>query len=235
MAKKTTSQQLPLFLPIEAASARDDLVVGPSNHAAVEFLDAWPQWSTSFVVLAGPVGAGKSHLAQVWASRASATFLKPPLGNAEFDLREAGNFVVEDIAQGAFDEQWLFHLFNLVRSNGGSLLLTSRRWPGEWGIALPDLQSRMKTAHLIELAEPDDALLSGVLFKLLSDRQMTVDHAVIDYCTKRMERSLAFARRLVDTLDHMSLSQKRPVTVPLAAEALEMIELVGNSGVDDTV
>lgn len=218
MAEK--ADQLPLHLPLEAAQDREDLVVSSANANAVAFLDSWPDWETPIAILAGPVGAGKTHLARVWATRADASFVDAEATQPDFDVTNPGHVVVENLAQGSFSEAWLFHLINGVRSAGSSLLLTSRKWPGEWGVSLPDLQSRLKTAHLMELGEPDDHLLAGVLVKLFSDRQLNVDQSVIDYLVLRMERSLASAQTLVDHLDELSLVQKRAVTRPLAAEAL---------------
>ncbi len=223
MDKPNPSSQLPLHLPVEAARARDDLVVTDANKQAVAFMDSWPQWPGPIAILAGPTGAGKSHLAEIWATRAEATFLSPSKEGT--DIHSGGNVVVEDITQGGFSENWLFHLINSVRASQNSLLLTSRRWPGDWGITLPDLQSRMKVAHLMELNEPDDALLAGVLIKLFSDRQLTVDTSVIDYLVLRMERSLASAQILVAIVDRLSLVEKRRVTKPLASQALRELGL----------
>ncbi|MEE9313800.1 MAG: DnaA/Hda family protein [Rhizobiaceae bacterium] len=220
MSTKRKSEQLPLHLPLEVASAREDLIVTTANQQAVTFLDNWPEPELSpIAILAGPVGAGKTHLAHIWAARMEAKFL--PLSTAsDLAVPQGGSYVVEDLVQGAFSETWLFHLINTVRSNNSALLLTSRRWPGDWGIALPDLQSRIKLAHLMELNEPDDALLAGVLMKLFSDRQLHVEAPVIDYLVQRMERSLASAQNLVFEIDGLSLAEKRGVTKQLAGDAL---------------
>ncbi len=225
--RKPTLEQLPLHLPLEAASARDDLVVASANASAVAYLDAWPDWPGPVGILAGPVGCGKTHLAHIWAAKANARFEAPSTDPERPPPDHGGCVVVENMMQGAFSETWLFHLFNTVRQTGASLLLTSRRWPGDWGIALPDLRSRLATAHLMEVGEPDDALLKGVLLKLFADRQLTVDASVLDYLAVRMERSLSSAQTLVSELDRLSLSRKRAITRPLAGEALRELGLVG--------
>lgn len=224
MSSRKKSEQLPLHLPLEAARAREDLVMTDANKQAVAFLDSWPEWPGPITILAGPVGAGKTHLAHIWAAKADATFLAPTTSGDQ-PVPQTGSFVVEDIAQGVFSETWLFHVINAVRAGNGNLLLTSRQWPADWGIALPDLQSRMKLAHLIELNEPDDGLLTGVLAKLFSDRQLNVEPTVVDYLVLRMERSLASAQILVDEIDRLSLVEKRSVTKPLAAQALKSLGL----------
>jgi len=229
MKKGKKAVQLPLHLPLEVASAREDLVVTNANREAVSYLDNWPKsvpdaGLSSIAILAGPVGAGKTHLANIWAARVGAKFLTPSTENGH-EIPETGSFVVEDIAQGGFSETWLFHLINATLASKGNLLLTSRRWPGDWGIALPDLQSRMKLTHLLELFEPDDYLLTGVLTKLFSDRQLQVQPNVVEYLVRRMERSLSSAQILVAEIDQLSLSEKRGVSKQLAGEALKNLGL----------
>ena len=220
----TVNGQLPLNLPSTTGLGLEDLVVTQVNQTAVSFIESWPDWPGPLAILAGPVGVGKSHLAAVWANKAEAAFLPPP-DDLSFAVEGDPYFVVEDIQAGNFDDTALFHLINSVRAQNGNLLLTSRTWPGNWGIELPDLQSRMKLAHLIELSEPDDQLLRGVMMKLFADRQIEVGAAVVDYLVLRMERSLACAQDLVDMLDNLAMAQKRAITKPLAADALRQMGL----------
>lgn len=214
------AEQLPLDLPLQSAQERDDLVVGQSNMLAVNWIDAWPEWPGAVTILAGPVGCGKTHLAKVWAERSGASIILPSTDPDAPPPENMGAIVVENMVQGAFSESWLFHLFNAVRQQGGSLLLTSRRWPGDWGVALPDLRSRLKTAHLLEISEPDDVLLRGVLAKLFADRQIIVSPQVVEYIALRMERSLKAAAAIVDELDRLSIANKKAVTKSLAAQGL---------------
>ena len=43
MTKGKKAMQLPLHLPLEVASAREDLVVTNANREAVSYLDNWPE------------------------------------------------------------------------------------------------------------------------------------------------------------------------------------------------
>ena len=72
--------------------------------------------------------------------------------------------------------------------------------PRDWGLTLPDLASRVQAASVARLDPPDDALLSAVLIKLFSDRQITVAPALVAYLLPRMERSFDAARALVARL-----------------------------------
>ena len=128
--------------------------------------------------------------------------------------------LIDGIGDTAFDETALFHLVNVVRENGGSLLITTRRWPSSWKVSLPDLLSRVKSAPTIEIAEPDDSLLSGVILKLFADRQLMVDPNVVSYLVSRIERSLATAQSVVERLDKAALESKSRITRQLAATVL---------------
>ena len=120
----------------------------------------------------------------------------------------------------------MFHLLNRSRAGGYFVMITSREFPAAWGIGLPDLASRLKLAHLVELGEPDDELLAAIVFKLFADRQMQISPQLARYLVMRMERSLGAANALVDWMDREALSRKTKVNRKLAAEALEAFGMV---------
>ena len=214
-------RQLALALPHAESFARDDFLTGASNDAALATIERWPDWADRVLALTGPEGAGKSHLAALWAEKAGARRVSArALG--ETDLLHAlatGALVVED-ASDELDERALFHLLNLVREEDGYLLLTARMLPATWGVALPDLASRLRAVPVVTVSAPDDALLRAVMVKLFADRQLAVDETLIAYLATRIERSFAAARETVERLDREALRQQRGVTRALAAELL---------------
>ncbi|MGO7668360.1 hypothetical protein ACC697_39790, partial [Rhizobium ruizarguesonis] len=62
-----------------------------------------------------------------------------------------------------------------VLENGTSLFMTSRLWPMSWPVLLPDLRSRLKSATVVEIGEPDEALLSQVIVNLFQRGGVIVD------------------------------------------------------------
>ncbi len=224
------TRQLAFDLPHRAALGRDDFFVSAANAAAIAALDAWRGWPGLKTVLCGPPGSGKTHLAHVWAEETGAGIVPAESlaaiaqgGPAMPDLAR-GPLVVEDcdrIAADAGGETALFHLHNLMAAGRQPLLLTAAGVPRDWGLALPDLASRVAAAPLARLAAPDDALLSAVLVKLFADRQLSVAPLVVAYLLTRMDRSFAAARSLVATLDAAALARGTPVTRPLAASVLD--------------
>jgi len=213
------ARQLAFDLPHAESFRRDDFLASPANAAALALVERWPDWPGRLAAIAGPRGAGKSHLAAIWAERAGARIVAASaLTRAEVPAALAtGALAVEDVAPG-IDEAALFHLLNLAREDGAWLLFTATQRLDGPGFALADLVSRLRAVPAATLAPPDDALLSAVLIKLFADRQLAVDEGVIAYLLPRMERSFAAARRTVAKLDAAALSRGRAVNRTLAAE-----------------
>jgi chromosomal replication initiation ATPase DnaA len=215
-------RQLALALGHSESFAREDFLEGPSNAAALALVESWPDWPDRAAALVGPEGAGKSHLAAIWANLAGArTISGRALGGADLPAALAtGALVVEDLAAGRFDERALFHLLNLVREERAFLLLTARAAPGHWLVQLPDLASRLNALPVVALSAPDDTLLRAVMVKLFADRQLAVDEGVLSLVLTRIERSFGAARRAVADLDREAMRRQRPLTRTLAAEVL---------------
>ena len=199
----TGSGQLALDLGHRPALGREDFLVSPCNEDAVAWVDRWPDWPGPALVIHGPAGCGKTHLARVWRQRSGAT--------------EAA--VVED-ADRPVDDVALFHLYNRHAEEGGHFLLTARTPPARWPGRLPDLVSRLTAAPTVAIGPPDDTLIAQVVVKLFADRQLAVGAEVVPYLVTHMERSFAAARRLVAAADDAALAAKRPVTVPLVRDVL---------------
>lgn len=213
-------RQLALAFDHDQSFAREDFLSGPSNAAALALIDQWPEWPAKFVALVGPAGAGKSHLAAIWAAQAGARVVAArALDEASVPAAVAtGALVIEDLAAGGFDERALFHLLNLAREEQVFVLMTAVTPPAAFDVGLCDLASRLREIPTVVLTAPDDALLRAVLVKLFADRQLAVDESLISYLTRRIERSFAAARAAVAALDREALHQQRPVTRALAGE-----------------
>jgi chromosomal replication initiation ATPase DnaA len=212
------ARQLRLRLRGPAAYSRMDFVEGPSNARAAAAVDAWPAWHGGALVVAGPEGAGKTHLARAWAEAAGAVALDreaPDL--AAVEGRPA---LVEDVDRGIPDEA-LFHLINMAARAGGGLLLTARTPPAAWSAALPDLRSRLNALPLALIEDPDDVVLEAVLRKLFRERSIRPRDEVYSYLLRRIERSIPHAREIVRRLDEAADEAGRPISRALARQILE--------------
>ena len=225
-------RQLPLDLARQPGFSRDELVVSASNQAAVSLIDRWPDWPANLMVIAGPPGSGKSHLASIWAKKTDALSIDPAQSGAIATAAPLGlNLLIDGIGEAPIDENALFHAINATRAADKHLLVTSRTWPAQWKLKLLDLLSRVKSAPMVEIAEPDDELLAGVIVKLFADRQIGVDPMVVRFLVSRIERSLATAQDVVERIDQAALETKSRVTRQLAASVLTEMD-VGQKTLD---
>lgn len=220
--------QLALDLRHRPALGREDFVVGPGNEEAVAWVDAWPNWPgrSPGLSLHGPTGAGKTHLAAVWAVRSGARSVDVASLAVEGVPAALGDTkaVVLDRVEAASDGQALLHLFNLMVERAGSLLFVSRVPLSRLSLAPADLRSRLLALPSVGITRPDDGVLAAVMGKLFRDRQLSVDGRVIDYLVARMDRSFGAARDLVEAVDRVALEGRRPITVALAREVLDARE-----------
>ena len=215
-------RQLAFVLPHEESLTRDNFLEGPANEAALALIEAWPEWPSRTMWLAGPDGAGKSHLAAIWADTSGARITAAHVlaaSNVPASLA-TGALVVEDLRAGDFDERALFHLLNLAREDAAFVLITAREVPTALEIELKDLRSRLRALPVVSVLPPDDQLFRALIVKLCADRQLAVDEAVVTYLANRIERSYAAARETVALLDREALRLGRPVNRALAAEIL---------------
>jgi chromosomal replication initiation ATPase DnaA len=221
-------EQLGFDLPRITALGRADFLVAPSNAVAVGLIEAWRSWNPAKLVICGPEGAGKTHLAHVWAGLSGARIIAATaLREEDVPALARGSVAVEDVPQIAGDapaQTALFHLHNLVLAEGYALLLTGNGPPRDWGLDLADLASRIEGTQTAVLAPPDDALLAAVLAKLMADRQLTPKPDLIPFLIARIERSFAAAGEIVAALDAASLARQRPITRSLAIDVLDKRE-----------
>ncbi|MAU41964.1 MAG: DNA replication protein [Kordiimonas sp.] len=212
------SQQLPFSYPQRTARGAEDFLITSSNQNAVQWIDRWPDWPSNTLILLGPEGSGKTHLAHVWQERTNAHYLTADDLKSTHDMWPAGHYIVEDLdAKPLTSRQQteLFHLYNWLREGQFSLLLTSRTPPAQWKICLPDLISRLKSPQTAILKDPEDELLGGVIVKMFNDRQITISIDVLNYILRHMDRTLATAKNLVIAIDNRAFSEKRGITIPL--------------------
>ena len=222
----TAPGQLPLDLGCRPALGQEDFLVASCNEQAIAWLDRWPEWGAPGLVIHGPAGCGKTHLAHVWQARSQAIFLSPESlqeGNPPELLRGNITAIIENadrVVGFAARERTLLHLHNILGERQGSLLLTAVTLVAGWQTELPDLRSRLVILPAVDIGAPDDSLIAAVLVKMFSDRQLQVGQDVIAYLLTHMERSFSAARRIVITLDSRALAAKRRITVPFVAEVL---------------
>ena len=222
MAGRVEPRQLAFVLPHAESLTRDNFLEGPANEAGLALIDRWPEWPNRIMLLVGPEGSGKSHLAAIWTEQAGARSISAHAltATAVPGALATGALVVEDLKSPEVDERALFHLMNLAREEEAFVLITARIPASALQFELRDLRSRLRAVPTVSLLPPDDQLFRALIVKFCADRQLAVDETVVSYLATRIERSYAAVRQAVELLDTEALRLGRPVTRALAAELL---------------
>jgi len=187
------------------------------------------------LLLVGPAGTGKSHLALAACAEAAAAGRRAgylPLASAAGRVQGALESMhaldlvaldgVESVAGDRGDELALFDFHNRMHDAGRRLLYTSRAAPDALPLALPDLRSRLSQCTRVVLDRLDDAGRGEVLRLRAHRRGLQVDAAAIDWLLRRAGRDLSGLTALLDRLDQASLAAQRRITVPFLRGVLGM-------------
>ena len=88
---------------------------------------------------------------------------------------------------------------------------------------LPDLKSRVSSCVSIGIKLPSDDLISVIIAKNFSDKQIIVKKKHIDYIIKRIDRSYEKISQFVSIFDKYSLKKGSSFDLKLIKDVLKMI------------
>ena len=218
------TDQLILKFPSDEAYLNEDFYVSPSNQDAYDYINSWPQWIKRIVNIYGPSGSGKTHLSSIFKSKTSTLTVEAKTINesiiSTFKTKEA--LIIEDL-DDKVNETLLFSLWNIALQDNKYFLLTSEKSIHEYKFKLPDLQSRVLSTVTIGIKLPSDDLISVILAKNFSDKQIKIEKKHIDYIIKRIDRSYEKISQFILTLDKYSLKKGSPFSIKLIKEVLKML------------
>ena len=218
------NDQLILKFPSHQAYKREDFYVSPSNQKAYDFINSWPRWIKKIVNIFGPSGSGKSHLASILKNKTSCLQINSNELNEKIFIRykTKETLIIENLDK-KISEKLLFSLWNVALQDNKYLMTTSKKPISSYKFKLKDLESRVKSSLIIGINLPNDDLISVILAKNFSDKQIKVEKKHIDYIIKRIDRSYEKISQFIFTLDKYSLKKGSPFSLKLIKEVLKMI------------
>ena len=218
------SDQLILKFPEHKAYKREDFYVSPSNQEAYDFINNWPKWIKRIVNIFGPSGSGKSHLSSILKTKTKCLeILANELNeNIIFEFKTKEVLIIENFNE-KISEELLFSLWNIALQDNKYFLINSIKPISSFKFKLPDLTSRVKSSLNIRIKLPSDDLISAIIAKNFSDKQIMVEEKHIDYIIKRIDRSYEKISQFILTLDRYSLKKGSPFGLKLIKEVLKMI------------
>ena len=218
------TDQLILKFPTNNVYLKEDFYVSPSNREAYEFISSWPRWIKRIANIFGPPGSGKTHLTSILKNKTSSLKIESDELNDkiffEFKIKEA--LIIENLNENV-SENLLFSLWNVALQDNKYLLITSTKPISAYKFKLPDLKSRANSSMIMGINLPSDDLISVILAKNFSDKQIKIEKKHIDYIIKRIDRSYEKISQFISILDKYSLKKGNPFSLKLIKEVLKMI------------
>lgn len=181
----------------------------------------------------GNEGVGKSHLLQACCHAAdqlglSAVYIPLEL-TSELSpemlegLEHCDIICIDNISQVAGDADWeeaLFHLYNRIREQQHTLIVTGNQSPTQLPIQLADLRSRLAWGLVYQVRPLSDADKLATLTARAKQRGFHMSQEVAEFLLKRVARDMKSLFTILDQLDQASLQQQRPITIPFVKSVL---------------
>lgn len=188
----------------------------------------------SFIYLWGGSGVGRSHLLQATCEQSGehgrhAVYL-PLQEHHQWEpsmllgMESMQLVCIDDINTVKGDPQWeeaLFHLYNQVRDNKGTLLVAGDAAPTNIKLDLADLKSRLAWGLVYQIPQLDDHEKLAALQLRASDLGLELSDSVGQFLLNHCPRDMPALFAALVTLDQASLSAKRRLTIPFVKETLQ--------------
>ena len=204
------TDQLLLKFPSKQAYLKEDFYVSSSNNEAFKLIESWPKWIKKTVNIFGPQGSGKTHLISMLKNKTSTIDVDSNQVTDqiffEYKLKEV--LIIENLKEN-ISENLLYTLYNVAQQDNKYFVLTSREPINKFNFKSMDLKSRVNSTTIIGIDLPSDELISVILSKSFSDKQIKVEKKHIDYVIKRIDRSYEKISQFILILDKYSLKKKK--------------------------
>lgn len=217
--------QLTLSLDTAPATSFDSFHVDESNVLVRDSVRAFADevLDDLQMYLWGGTGTGKSHLlsaaCQMFSRKGYRVAYLPGemlnYSGALEGMESCDLLCVDDLQRlDHASEVGLFHCINRCRETGTRIILAADRSPDELGLKLKDLQTRIAWGLVFQVQPLSDEALRSAFKKEIQARSLEASDEVLGYVLRRFPRRMASLKQVVDTLDEVSLSEQRRITIP---------------------
>tara|TARA_B100001029_G_C15049025_1_gene449289 strand:+ start:876 stop:1538 length:663 start_codon:yes stop_codon:yes gene_type:complete len=211
-----------LKFELEQNFTYDDFFVSKCNYFAFSLIESWPKWEKNILNIYGEKFCGKSHLSEIFKRKNKAIIIKNDEINNNFfnKIRYYENIILDNL-EFLSDEKTFYSIFNFVEQYNKYLIINSIDSINSIEFTLPDLKSRIKNCIFAKIDKPDDDMIFALVLKHFSDRQIKIEKKIIDYITKRIERSYGKIFDFIYKVDQFSLINKKPIDYKSIKKILE--------------
>lgn len=186
-----------------------NFIIHEGNRNVFEFITSYFLFNNNIYLLTGAKNSGKTYICNIWNKIQGAEFIdndvfkckeKQYLEFLSNRIKNKGKYILENIDSLNINENYLLFLINIIIEHNAILLITSTKYIDEFNFKIPDLHSRFKNIYNFVLRDIDNTSKEQILLKILSDKQINLDHKILNYISQKLSNNyteiIDFANKL---------------------------------------
>ena len=213
--------QLIFKFPFKANYLEKDFFVSSSNFEAYKLIETWPNWTSKWINVCGPMGCGKTHLANILKKKLKIYFVEAKNFNEKTNIMiEKYECLLIENYQNNIEENLFYSSLNHMKQLNKNIIINSRTPIKDYDIKLKDLKSRIKSFLNLNIDLPTDDLIRVVISKAFSDKQIQINSKNLEFILKNIERSYDKIYKFIKDIDDLSLSTGKSININLIKKVL---------------
>ena len=214
--------QLVFKFPFKIKYYEQDFYVSTNNFAAYKLIENWPNWPGRWVNIYGPTGCGKTHLSNILKKKIdSVDIINAKNVDDKFLFNfENINCIIIDNYDLNINENLFYTMLNHAKQLNTYIIINSFLPLKDIKFELKDLKSRARSFIDLGIELPTDELLSVIISKYFSDKQIEISPKISDYIIKNIDRSYEKVFRFIKDIDELSLSSGKSININLIKKVL---------------
>ena len=214
--------QLVFKFPFKTKYYEQDYYVSSNNFSAYRLIESWPNWPDKWVNIFGPTGCGKTHLSNILKKKINSVKIM----NAEnitdetISKLEKLNCLIIDNYEKNINEKTFYSILNSSKQLDTYIVINSFLPIKDIKFDLKDLRSRANSFMNLGIELPTDDLLTVIISKFFSDKQIEINPKISEYIIKNTERSYQKVFKCIKEIDDLSLSSGKSININLIKKVL---------------
>ena len=215
--------QLTFKFPFKTKYYEQDYYVSSNNFSAYRLIESWPNWPDKWVNIFGPKGCGKTHLSNILKKKINSVEIlnAENITDETISKFEKLNCLIIDNYEKNIDEKTFYSILNSSKQLDTYVVINSFLPIKDIKFDLKDLQSRAKSFMNLGIELPTDDLLTVIISKFFSDKQIELNPKISEYIIKNTERSYEKVFKCIKEIDDLSLSSGKSININLIKKVLK--------------
>ena len=215
--------QLVFKFPFKTKYYEQDYYVSSNNFSAYRLIESWPNWPDKWVNIFGPTGCGKTHLSNILKKKINSVEIlnAENITDETISKFEKLNCLIIDNYEKNIDEKTFYSILNSSKQLDTYVVINSFLPIKDIKFDLKDLRSRAKSFMNLGIELPTDDLLTVIISKFFSEKQIELNPKISEYIIKNTERSYEKVFKCIKEIDDLSLSSGKSININLIKKVLK--------------